>query len=432
MHALRYLFLVLIVLSGCAGSGVRRDKPAALVQGSAGDEAPDMAKQEDPSSAIPSIYNTLPQGIRFMPDENLPNITIAPGVGVITSEAGNPADRLSREEREALTGDFRDAYLDGLMAGVPLTGVLGGDRLHGWPAAAPAGWVQNWRSEESRPNSWGAPSLILALQGLEGKRAFIVEGPILDVYGRSGGIKGENGAAGYGAPRGNRFFYEGGMAQRFELGFILTDAAGKGAFISYTGEDVPIPPLTGSFQAGSPALREQLRSAFSAAWYEERDRHIRLALPPEAEAFSPYSEVPPLKSDGPVEYLDFGSAPWSLPFPGDPIQVRGLYVQFFDQGRTAFVLPQAPPLPPTVRTIVSPFLDPLVAASQAVSTPERAPGAESLSAEPMPPHAGLAGALLEGLAIYGIPLTSSSYPAVVDDVPVRSQRFSKGWLIHEE
>jgi hypothetical protein len=445
MYTLRYLFFILIVLAGCAGTGIRQDKPTTSAQDSARAEAEakagvkpqDTAIQEDPSSAIHSIplmYGTLPKGIRFILDENLPDVTIAPGVGAITGEAGNPAAALSREERRALTGDFRAAYLDGLMAGLSLTGVLGGDRLHGWPTAAPASWVQNWRSAESRPNSWGLPFLILALRGLEGKRAFIVEGPILDAYGRSGGIKGENGAAGYGAPRGNRFFYEGGMAQRFDFGFILVNIEGKSAFIPYTEEDTPIPPLTGVFPAGSPALQEQLRSAFSAAWYEERDRHVRLTVPPEAETSYPYAEAPSLKPDGQVEYLDFGSVSWSLPFPNEPIQVRGLYVQFFDQGRAAFVLPSAPPLPPTVQTIVSPFLDTLVAASRAVSASARAPGAESLSAEtrPLPAPAGLTGALLEGLAIYGIPLTSSSQPAVVDDVLVRSQRFSKGWLIHEE
>jgi hypothetical protein len=224
------------------------------------------------------------------------------------------------------------------------------------------------------------------------------------------------------------------MAQRFDFGFILVDAEGKSAFIPYTEEDTPVPPLTGSFPSGSPALQEQLRSAFSTAWLEERDRHVRLALTPEdtAEAFSPYAEAPSLKPDGPVEYLDFGSAPWSFPFPGEPIQVRGLYVQFFDQGRAAFVLSSAPPLPSTVQTIVSPFLDTLAVASQAVSAPARAQGAESLKAETMPPLAltGLAGALLEGIAIYGIPLTSSSQPLVVDSIPLPSQRFSKGWLVH--
>jgi hypothetical protein len=128
-----------------------------------------------------------------------------------------------------------------------------------------------------------------------------------------------------------------------------------------------------------------------------------------------------------VEYLDFKAKPWTLPFPDGEIRVRGIYIQFFDQGRTAFILPDAPGLPFTVKTLATPCLDALM------TVPEEALAetASDLPAAGRGFHAGEpAQALLRGMAFYGVPLTSE-LPREADGRIVRAQRFSGGWMIFE-
>jgi hypothetical protein len=231
---------------------------------------------------------------------------------------------------------------------------------------------------------------------------------------------------------GPPFFWEGKTAQRFDYGFILAGPGGQGSFIPYEDAPSAVPPLTGAFSGGGAALQDRLRGAFGTALREERDRRVRFASP-----FDPYAGGPPLIPDGPVEYLDFGAEPWNLPFPRREIQVRGIYIQFFDQGRTAFILPDSPDLPFTVKTLAAPYLDALmtvpeetpVETASGFSSP--LPGAETLKAGRGLHAAEPARDLLRGMSLYGVPLTSGM-PGEADGRILRVQRFSGGWMIHDE
>jgi hypothetical protein len=152
-------------------------------------------------------------------------------VGIFTSDPRDPALALVAEERENISRSFRKAYAEALSRGLPLEGVLGGDKIHAWPAGSPLAWVQNWRSADPHPNSWGLPNLVLAIRGFDIGEVFIVRGPILDAYGKSGGRGGANGAAGYGPPLSEEFPYGESIAQRFGEGLIAADASGRTAFI---------------------------------------------------------------------------------------------------------------------------------------------------------------------------------------------------------
>jgi hypothetical protein len=155
----------------------------------------------------------------------------APGVGIFTRDPRDPAQGLEAEEREGISLSFRAAYAEALGRGFPLEGVLGGDRVHAWPAGSALAWVQNWKTAEAYPNSWGLPDLVLAIRGFDAARVFIVRGAVLDLYGKSGGRGGANGVAGYGPPLSDEFPYGEGIAQRFGKGLITVDAAGHAAFI---------------------------------------------------------------------------------------------------------------------------------------------------------------------------------------------------------
>jgi hypothetical protein len=152
-------------------------------------------------------------------------------VGVFTRDPRDPASELEAEEREEISRSFRQAYAEALGRGLPLEGVLGGDRVHAWPAASALAWVQNWKSAETQANSWGLPNLVLAIRGFETDRVFVVRGSILDAYGKIGGRGGANGVAGYGPPLSDEYPYGAGIAQLFGEGLIAADASGQAAFI---------------------------------------------------------------------------------------------------------------------------------------------------------------------------------------------------------
>jgi hypothetical protein len=358
----------------------------------------------------------------------------------VTREGGDPGAALSRADREALTESFKAAYREGLLRGLPLLGVLGGDQVHLWPPAAPLTWVQNWRTAAPRPNSWGLPGLILALRGFDSPRVSIISGPILDFYGQSGGINGANGAAGYGPPRGNAFYFEGGQVQEFARGFIRVDREGKAAFIPGE-EDLDASESSRGQDSEKPRTLALLRAAPWAA--------------------APVPEIP-------ERYLSLGA--WPLDFAGTRVLVRGIFLRFFEESRRIEIHTEiradfraeirleirldAPELSLPAVILRGPFLEALLSSGRA-----RLPGAEALSAGefPLPPETeGLdptTRALLQGMALYGLPLTEEMplddplvyepsgreapvrelwvYEPPVRELPVRAQRFSKGWLILE-
>jgi hypothetical protein len=356
------------------------------------------------------LFPSKPGDLIFIP-AGLPALVPAPGVGIISPEARLGGASLSGEERDRLQDSFRAAYVDGLLKELPLTGVLGGDQVHGWPDTNPSGWVQNWRSARPVSNSWGIPSLILAIRGVEisqdmaQDRVFIVDGEILNYYGISAGLNGANGDMGYGSPRGEKFFYDNGIAQRFDLGLIVIDDQGKGSFLP--GEPPSAgpepPPDLGIFR---DAPRDgKIRDAFLTAWKMALDRNIEM--------------VP----DGPGQYLS-GSSRDSVSSGAG--KLRGLYIQTFNRFGALLILPEASGVPPHARFLGSPFLE-LFLSPEGHSLP----GTEGLE----PEEAGLGGGddfarrLMRGISLYGFPLTDPMpYRADGDSPWQETQRFSRGWL----
>jgi hypothetical protein len=424
------LFLVLAVAAfwvSCAG------KPPVETQQIPEDlPQPEAAPLEKPEPAAEPIPEEIPEpepdpetkpepeevpepeGLVFIPADP-PPLVPAPGVGTI-QETRFPGSFLTGEDKNRLQNAFRAAYADGLLRGLPLAGVLGGDLVHGWPETEPSGWVQNWRSVMPVPNSWGIPSLILAIQGVgiarEMNRVFIVDGEILNYYGTSAGRNGANGDIGYGSPRGEKFFYKGGansdgiangIAQRFDHGLIVIDAQGQGSFLP---EDPPssgaeLPPELGVFPEAPQ--NGNIRNAFLTAWGMALERNIEL--------------VP----DGPGQYLSASRSGSS-----DAGTLRGLYIQTFNQRSVLLMLPEASGLPFHVRFLGPPFLEVLL-----LPKGRFLPGAEGLE----PEEIGLEGEddftrrLMGGISLYGFPLTDPlPYRAGEDSPWQETQRFSRGWI----
>jgi hypothetical protein len=125
--------------------------------------------------------------------------------------------------------------------------------------------------------------------------------------------------------------------------------------------------------------------------------------------------------DAPVEYSPLASWPVA---PGKG--ASGLYSQSFNQAAAILALPEIGGLPLGAFLLEGPFLDALLAAGA-----ERLPGAESLQAlEPLATaRAPLTQALLQGLALYGLPLTESLPRKDKETASYReAQRFSQGWM----
>jgi hypothetical protein len=375
----------------------------------------DLPQPEAPSLEESDLEEAPePEGLVFIPADP-PPLILAPGVGMI-QESRAPESFLTGEDKNRLRNAFQAAYVDGLLRGLPLTGVLGGDLVHGWPDTEPSGWVQNWRSAMPVPNSWGIPSLILAIQGVgiarEMNRVFIVDGEILNYYGTSAGRNGANGDIGYGSPRGEKFFYKGGahsdgiangIAQRFDHGLIVIDEQGQGNFLP---EDPPssgveFPPELGVFPEAPQ--NGNIRNAFLTAWEMALERNIAL--------------VP----DGPGQYLSA-----SRPGSSDDGTLRGLYIQTFNQRGVLLMLPEVSGLPLHIRFLGPPFLEIFL-----LPKGRFLPGAEGLE----PEEIGLEGKdnftrrLMGGISLYGFPLTDPlPYRADEDSPWQETQRFSRGWI----
>ncbi|MDR0877527.1 MAG: hypothetical protein LBN21_05700 [Treponema sp.] len=413
--------LFFVLFSAACGS-------SALKKNAAGGEGGDNSGE-----AFISNFGKLtfgpPQTVRFR-SAQVPRSEAAPGVGLITRDQRDLGTVLSAADKSLLTGSFKTAYSGGLSRGLPLSGVLGGDEVHAWPPAHPVAWVQNWQSGETSPNSWSAPSLVLAVRGLAQEKVFIVRGAILDAYGRSAGQGGANGAAGYGAPRGDDFFYQGGIAQRFDFGLITADVGGKAVFISgdppSAGQEAPdgtgvFPPeQRESSERGYPLITE----AFRSAWANAVDK-----------------ELPPLTPDTQAVFIDFESDPWIM--DGLPA-IRGIYYQTFGAGKALFLLADFSPDgsgPSSSQTLsfqilASPFFEALLTGQV-----KRLPGAEALSPAPVPKYrtqnsSNFTRALLEGISLYGFPLSDAQAVQDLDEpgtekIWQEAQRFSKGWMIRD-
>lgn len=397
----RLFFAVFLAFFGvsCAGKPPVEIQPVPgeLPRPGEPEGPPEPGELPEPDLAGDFPAPAVPAGLVFIPARP-PPLVPAPGVGVINRLASMT---LSAEDRAVLRDSFRAAYLDGLLRDLPLAGVLGGDQVHLWPDANPSAWVQNWRGARPAPNSWGIPSLILAIRGIETagemNRVFIVDGEILDYYGTSAGRNGANGGIGYGSPRGEKFFYNGGIAQRFDHGLIVIDGEGRGRFVPEDHHppslDREPPPELGVFPE-APG-NGKVREAFITAWKTALDRAIEGAI-----------EMVP---DGPGQYLSgFPYDPDSSP-SGEP---EGLYVQTFNNRGALIILPNVsgvPPLPPLhARVLLPPFLGAFIS-----------PGGDDFARQ-----------LMGGVARYGFPLTDPLPYRAGEDLPWQeAQRFSGGWLV---
>jgi hypothetical protein len=349
--------LLIFLLAGCAGLGLKKDS---------GDD------ETGGNTPLLREY-AFPAGLDFQPGEfALP--AAAPGVGSITREQQDPLAGLGEDEKRAVTESFRAAYVDGLLRGLPLEGTLGGDLVHSWPPEEALCLAQNWRSGEAAPNSWGLPTLVLAIRGAKSGDTHIIQGGILDQYGKSGGRDRLNGVAGYGAPLGGEFLHRGGIAQWFEHGLIRVDASGRGFF-----EETEPPALSPDRPGDHAGVDETIWQGFQQA--RRRGRYLNLP--------DPRADHPP----GRLEIPATGTLPGGT-----------LYFQTFNNGNILALLPQIPDFPFRARIIVGPFLEAFLS------------GASS---------ADLEGRLLGGLENYGLPLTDP-YPA--PDTRRETQRFTQGWM----
>ncbi|MDR3248302.1 MAG: hypothetical protein LBT39_05905 [Treponema sp.] len=367
-----------------------------------------------------AVYRTpaLPKDYEFLPQPlDLSALSIPSGVGLLTRNPDDALAKLDGDQKTRLSARFREAYLEGFLREVPLAGVLGGDLVHGWPGHTWPGqvrpgenmsWVQNWRLGRERSNSWGIPSLALAIAGPGGDMVFLVHDAVLDRYGRTGGRLGANGAAGYGAPLGNEFYYRGGTAQRFEGGLVVADADGKSRFVAVPADATVADDAVDLVAAiDGPGIPDRVRAAFRSAI---------VSLPPDdVESVEISRKMVP---DGGIAFIDFSAEPGAV----------GFYLQSFNRGTTFLVLVDSPRLPFRVRLLSGPFLDVLLSAPAA-----RLPGATALS-----PDAALRGAgfedafvkaLLEGFALYGIPLGDPQPWFSEGRITGEAQRFSRGWML---
>jgi hypothetical protein len=339
-------------------------------------------------------------GIFFIP-QNVSALSVPDDAGVISEKD------LIGVDGEKLRYLFRSAYNMALMRDIPLAGVLGIDRVHRWPEGSNLTWAQNWRSSSAYFNSWGISGLVLAMLNSGGDRVFTVRGDILDFYGKTQGVGGANGILGYGAPLGDDFFLKLSdyalpvHAQRFDKGLIYVNSMGKASFIAGEAPSLLIEndETAGFYLVGEAGLQQYIKIAFSRAYKSLIDRYERY-----------------IKADGAVRYLNFTGGPWLVELAEGLFTVTGFYIQYYDDGNIAIVLPVfdlAPPFPPEAIIIDPPFSEVLLGGI-------RLPSSAELAVYPVEEDAGN---LLKSFALYGIPLTDSF---VSIETMTVSQRFSKG------
>jgi hypothetical protein len=233
---------------------------------------------------------------------------------------------------------------------------------------------------------------------------FIVQGAILNMYGKSGGVNGANGTMGYGAPWGDEFLYEGGIAQRFDHGLIRVNPAGRGIFIPEENTDPEeIPEGTGAFPGDTGAIRQE----FQSAWQRGMGRYLPFLTPDDA-----------------VQALNFSETPWRITADSGDIYIRELYYQTFNQGSVLFILGISPDVVFRTRILVEPFLNALLAGGD-----QHLPGTDtSVSSKPaLGSSSGFTKRLIQGLTLYGLPVTDA-FPREEEGSLREVQRFSLGWM----
>lgn len=196
-----------------------------------------------------------------------------------------PADigQGDRAISETIISRFREEYARALLSGVPLSGVLGADRLHRWTNTTRDGTVltalvQNWKSKVPIPNSYGLPELVLAMDSADGDAVYCIVPPILELYSQGRGVGRTAGLAGYGKPLSGPFLMLQDasylFAQRFSQGLIQAaldpqgHSAGQVILDSAPSETAVPPPAVGLLPDGTKS------EAFVSAWFQAVDRGL--------------------------------------------------------------------------------------------------------------------------------------------------------------
>jgi hypothetical protein len=279
-----------------------------------------IAGLEPEVKVAPKTYHFIPRDPSAAPAVPTP---VHPGVGNISTDASDPVFNLSKAQKSQLTLQFRHAFKAAFQRGVPLVGALGGDRIHYWSpgkgARSAGAFSQNLRNPEGSPNAWGLKELALAVRPFAGRRVFIVDGPLLDAYGRGEGLGGANGITGYGAPVGEQYRTFSAVSQRFEYGLLSVGDDGKRSFMV---EDAPgvlaelagLSAMVGRSEAsGSTGLPAEAGAEFLASWLAAvnsglpaagPDAPVFLVEPKEGVVVSAWVQV-------------YGQGSWALVYPLD-------------------------------------------------------------------------------------------------------------------
>jgi len=233
------------------------------------------------------------------------------------------------------------------------------------------------------------------------------------MYGRSAGFNRANGAAGYGIPLGEVFFYGGTAVQRFGRGrMIITREGSRFSFEQDTSGFLleSLDEEKKDLEFGGRNIPPEVSNAFAYSW---------------AFVFSGKEG----ESDGPVTRVTF-PRPWIIQTGGTEIAIKGFFYKSYNNAQDVLVLVDSEHLPLRARFLSGPFLS-------AVLSRKRLPGLGTIRLLGSAAGTGLGRSLAEGFALYGPPL-SDPLPRLNQDETtgeasealfVEAQRFARGWIV---
>lgn len=268
---------------------------------------------------------------------------------------------------------FQQAYERALLSFIPLTGVLGADKLHRWTNKSRDGktitaLVQNWQSSVPLVNGWGLPSLVLGMDGENGGAVYAIIPPILDIFSQNRGNGRTAGLAGYGKPVTGAFLLRDGsgyvFGQRFSAAYITGILNEKGfSQGNVILEAAPSMAIVPRKEVGLKAEGD-VEEGFRKAWLKALDQGI----------FQPGFGIP----DGNVRSMD-------VILSGQPNSLENrtqFFFQTFDRARWAIVQPLGPSSSSFI--IEPPFIDIFLRL-----------------------HADAGTAIAKALSVYGFPMADS-------------------------
>ncbi|MFQ3548024.1 MAG: hypothetical protein SNJ56_06770, partial [Termitinemataceae bacterium] len=291
----------MVGIAGLIGSCASEGLSIRSVQNE--DGPPTATKQADVEAAVyfhngteafvisPPGYGQGDHVILYIPLP-LPKVDIPPEIGEINDNPKDPLSKQGKKDIERIQGYFHRAYLEALLAGIPLAGVLGADRVHTWTQRTVkkseiSTLVQNWKSPVVQPNGFGLPNLLLAMyqehkdvqkpQDTVGQ-VVLIGAPLLFAYSQAGGIGRAGALAGYGYPLAAPVVVSTGGSTVFALlcsqGLLTARWDSDGMVVYRFWEhqdplpDLPIPPAVGQFANGDqdPVFGTSWRRALYSVW----------------------------------------------------------------------------------------------------------------------------------------------------------------------